>query len=403
MVVTMAPKGCAGREQIRVAMLTGAFVHNRPRMTGLPMTGADRSSAFVCRICGGVLHQRGDALACASCGRSTPLVAGIARFVRSDAQASFALQWKRFANVQLDSKNGTSESRDRLLTQSRLAPQDFAGRSVLEVGAGAGRFTEVLLTFGARVTAIDFSEAIEVCAASNASAIESGELVVAQADVFALPLAPQSFDLVVGYGMLQHTGAPRRALSALWEMVRPGGLLLVDRYALDLRHFLPLKYALRPLTRNIAPRRLLALVERACSILVPPERVLLRRSQGKLGTWIRYLLGRAPNSTFPLNLEAQGRLDPKVAFCWSVLDTFDAYSPRYDLPCTAAQWRDQISSLHDAAVVHVGTSGQGHVAVVERLAPLGLDQTVQAQGETVAMSSESLDGRLAGVPEVGEL
>ena len=322
--------------------------------------------AFACTSCGGILHRHGDALTCASCGRTVPVVGGVPRFIRSGAQASFALQWKRFADVQLDSRNGTSESRDRLMTQSQLAPEELAGRSVLEVGAGAGRFTEVLLSMGAKVVAVDYSEAIEACAASNAAAIASGHLVVAQADVFALPFAPRTFDIVLGYGMLQHTGAPRRALSALWGIVRPGGLLLVDRYALDLRHFLPFKYALRPMTRNIAPERLLRSVERLCAVLVPAERALLRRSRGGLGKWIRYVLGRAPNSTFPLNLELKGRLDPGTAFRWSVLDTFDQYSPRYDLPCTAEQWRAQIAALGDSQTLHVGTSGQGHVAVVRR-------------------------------------
>jgi 2-polyprenyl-3-methyl-5-hydroxy-6-metoxy-1,4-benzoquinol methylase len=322
--------------------------------------------AFACASCGGVLQLHGNAFACDACGRTVPVVGGIPRFIRSGAQASFALQWKRFADVQLDSKNGTSESRDRLLVQSGLAPEEFAGRSVLEVGAGAGRFTEVLLSMGAQVMAVDYSEAIEALATSNAAAIASGQLAVAQADVFALPFAPRTFDIVVGYGMLQHTGAPRRALSALWELVRPGGVLLVDRYALDLRHFLPFKYALRPITRNLPPERLLRSVERLCAVLVPAERMLLRRSRGGLGKWIRYVLGRAPNSTFPLNLEVKGQLDPQTAFRWSVLDTFDQYSPRYDLPCTAEQWRAQIAALSGSEALHVGTSGQGHVAVVRR-------------------------------------
>ncbi len=322
---------------------------------------------FVCDRCSGAFVRVIDDLACSACGRRVPIVDGIPRFVQSSTHASFALQWKRFAEVQLDSRNGTSESRSRLLNQSRLRSQDFAGKSVLEVGCGAGRFTEVLLACGARVVAVDYSAAVEACAASNADAVSDGRLLVAQADVFALPFKRRSFDLVVGYGMLQHTGAPRRALGCLWEFVAPGGLLLVDRYQLDLRHVLLFKYALRPLTRDLPPERLLTIVERVCGVLIPIERRLLRKAQGGGPLrFLRYVLGRAPNSTFPLNLESRGELVAGFAYRWSVLDTFDQYAPKYDLPCTAAQWREQIRALPEGQIESLGSAGQGNVAVVRR-------------------------------------
>lgn len=326
------------------------------------------AQGFVCDVCGHDLNQGEGELRCAACSRSVPIVRAIPRFLSSKTHASFALEWKRFADVQLDSRNGTTESRDRLVSQSQLRPEDFVDRQVLEVGCGAGRFTELLLAFGARVTAVDYSEAIEACTTSNAGAITDGRLKVAQADVFALPFRDRSFDIVVGYGMLQHTGAPRKALECLWEMVAPGGLLLVDRYQLDVRHFLPIKYALRPFTRTMEPEKLLELVERVCGALVPIERRLLRLAQaGGARRLIRYVLARAPNSTYPLNLELRGVLAPAIAYRWSILDTFDQYAPRYDLPCTASQWRAQVSALAEGQVVHLGTSGQGNVAVLRRL------------------------------------
>lgn len=333
---------------------------------GTALTAPAWPPPFMCDLCGCPLTRGDQELTCASCGRRVPIVSGIPRFVRSTTHASFALQWKRFAEVQIDSKNGTTESRERLLAQSRLDPAEFADRHVLEVGCGAGRFTEVLLSFGARVAAVDYSEAVEVLAAFDPAAILSGRLVLAQADVFTLPFRPRTFDVVVGYGMLQHTGAPRAALEALWELVRPGGLLLVDRYALDLRHFLPFKYALRPFTRDLQPDRLLQIVERLCARLIPVERALIHRSRGQARRWIRALLGRAPNSTYPLNLEAEGRLSADVAYRWSILETFDQYAPRYDLPCTFSGWRKQIGALSGGSPEYVGSGGQGNVAVVRR-------------------------------------
>lgn len=331
------------------------------------LSPSDLHRLLVCPTDGSALARADEALGCAEAGHHFPLRRGIPRFAGSDVHESFALQWGLFWDVQLDSRNGTTLSRDRLLTQSRLRAEDFAGRTVLEVGCGAGRFTEVLLRFGARVLAIDASGAVDACAGSNRDALATGRLALAQADVFALPVADRAFDIVIGYGMLQHTGDPMRALRSLWERVRPGGLLLVDRYQLDLRHVLPFKYAIRPFLKAARPETLLAVVERLCRVLVPFERAVLRGAQGAgPGRFARYLLGRFPNSTFPLNLEAQGKLDRDAAFRWSVLDTFDQYSPRYDLPCTAAAWSAQLRALPGGALEFIGSMGQGNVGVVRR-------------------------------------
>lgn len=323
-------------------------------------------TVWSCPTCAATLEVRGENLDCVN-GHTFSVVRGMPRFVESDTHDNFAIQWKTFWDVQLDSRNGTTLSRDRLLQQSGLTPDDFRGKAVLEVACGAGRFTEVLLSFGATVIALDYSGAVDACASTNHAAIAERRLTVAQADVFALPVRTRSFDIVVGYGMLQHTGDPRRALQALWERVRPGGLLLVDRYQFDLRHVLPFKYLARPITRQLPAAVVLRGVRAMCRVLVPFERRALRRAQGDgAARFVRYLLGRFPNSTFPLNLEAQGRLDREVAFRWSVLDTFDQYAPRYDLPCTFEQWREQITGLAAGEVELLGSMGQGNIAVVRR-------------------------------------
>ncbi len=321
---------------------------------------------FVCPTCGAAFEHVEERLVCATIGHTFGVTRGIPRFVEADIHDNFAIQWKTFWDVQLDSRNGTTLSRDRLLGQSGLEPEDFSGRSVLEVGCGAGRFTEVLLDFGARVIALDYSAAVESCAASNAAAVADGRLQVAQADVFALPVAPRSFDIVLGYGMIQHTGDPNRALRSLWDKVRPGGLLLVDRYQLDLRHLLPFKYMARPFLRRLRPETILAGVETLCRVLVPFERAVLRRAQGDGGRFARYVLARFPNSTYPLNLEAQGKLDRSFAWRWTVLDTFDQYAPKYDLPSTSGRWRRDIRGLPDGEVVRIASMGQGNIAVVRR-------------------------------------
>src|SRR5262245_25636469 len=86
---------------------------------------------------------------------------GIPRFVGGAAYTSaFGLQWNAFRKTQLDSHTGTTISRDRLARCLGGSLAVVQGRSVLEVGCGAGRFTELLLDAGARVFACDLSEAV---------------------------------------------------------------------------------------------------------------------------------------------------------------------------------------------------------------------------------------------------
>ena len=128
-------------------------------------------------------------LACPA-GCSFEVLEGIPRFVpRSGYADAFGLQWNAFRRTQLDSYTGTTISRDRL---TRCLGGDLSvvdGRTVLEVGCGAGRFTEILLEAGADVIAADLSTAIDANAANAAS---SGGYFPIQADVCRLPVARQS-------------------------------------------------------------------------------------------------------------------------------------------------------------------------------------------------------------------
>ena len=64
------------------------------------------------------------------------------RAVQSEGYAeNFGLQWSLFSRTQFDDELGSPLSRDRLLQTSGWTVESFDGELVLEVGAGAGRFT----------------------------------------------------------------------------------------------------------------------------------------------------------------------------------------------------------------------------------------------------------------------
>ncbi len=322
---------------------------------------------FACPACASEMHWFEDRVECKECASFYVIKDGLPRFVEGTEHENFNIQWKKFYDVQLDSVNGTTCSRDRLLEQSELSPEAFRGKTILEVGCGAGRFTEVLLGFGARVVAVDYSRAVEVCASSNSIARTKGKLFAAQADAFHLPFKLRAFDIVLGYGMLQHTGSARRALECLWEEVRPGGILLVDRYQLSLRCTHPVKYMLRPVLKRLPNFLVLHLAEWTCKVMVPFQKFLLSRLRGEgWRKYVRYIVNRSLNSTYPINLAILGKLDHNIAFRWSVLDTFDMWAPRYDSPQTFRFWIKDLESLGGEIIV-AKTGGQGNVGAVRRL------------------------------------
>src|SRR5688572_33426799 len=126
------------------------------------------------------------ALACPS-GCRVPVVRGVPRFVSSDDYAAaFGWQWTHFRKSQLDSHTGTRISRDRLTRCLGGSLSIVRGKTVLEAGCGAGRFTEILLDAGARVFAADLSAAVE---ANYDNCGRTPDYFVCQADIRGLPVA----------------------------------------------------------------------------------------------------------------------------------------------------------------------------------------------------------------------
>lgn len=131
-------------------------------------------------------------LVCETCHRLFDIVGGIPRFVpRNNYSTNFGFQWKKFRKTQLDSCSGLPISETRFYAQSQWKAEDLKGKLVLDVGCGAGRFTEIALAAGANVVAIDYSDAVEACYANHGS---NPHLSVMQADIYRLPFRPETFD-----------------------------------------------------------------------------------------------------------------------------------------------------------------------------------------------------------------
>lgn len=312
--------------------------------------------AFRCPDCGGGVDLLPGAvmadgevasgeLACAR-GHRFAVTRRIPRFQPdSGYAASFGEQWNTFRRTQLDRFNGTTLSRDRFFSGTGWRPEDLRGARVLEVGCGAGRFTQVMLDAGAHVCSIDYSTAVDACLANN----DRPELTIAQADAFKLPFEPASFDFVFCYGVLQHTPDPHRAFRSLVRFARPGGRVSIDSYrkAWELQPYKS-KYLWRPLTTRMSRTRLLKILEWYIPKWLPLDTVIKKLP----------IVGNTLGMVVPCWNYCYLPLTDREKVEWAILDTFDALAPAYDLPQnerTIEQWFQE-AGLRDIEV-RVGGNG----------------------------------------------
>lgn len=118
----------------------------------------------------------------------------------------------------------TARETERLVDQATALP-DFlhsgtsfpAGGTVLEAGCGVGAQTVTLArnSPGASITAIDISEESLAVSRGRVEAAGLTNVVFRQANIFALPFEPASFDHVFVCFVLEHLRDPMGALAAL--------------------------------------------------------------------------------------------------------------------------------------------------------------------------------------------
>jgi SAM-dependent methyltransferase len=286
-------------------------------------------------------------LACGSCRRTFPIVRFIPRFVPVDSyQTSFGFQWNEFRKTQLDSHTGLPLSRDRFCFSTGWALDGLAGRHVLDVGCGAGRFAEVALLAGAQLVALDYSSAVEACR-QNLGAHPC--LNVVQGDVYRLPFRKGIFDDVYCLGVLQHTPDVKGAFMSLPAYLQPGGRLAADFYPRLALNFLWPKYWIRPFTKRLSQESLFSLVKVMVRFLLP------------LSLWVGRLpmVGRKLRYAIPVaNHEPDFPLSPDQVREWAVLNTYDMLAPAHDHPQAAPTVEGW---LREAALEDIEVFRKGHL------------------------------------------
>jgi SAM-dependent methyltransferase len=112
----------------------------------------------------------------------------------------------------------------------RLVDFDGArGRTVLEVGCGAGVDLARFAKGGADVTGVDLSaSAIDLARANFEQQGLAGRFEVADGEQ--LPFADNSFDLVFAHGVVQYTADPQQLVNECRRVLKPGGEAIFQVY-----------------------------------------------------------------------------------------------------------------------------------------------------------------------------
>jgi SAM-dependent methyltransferase len=255
-------------------------------------------------------------LVCGGCGERFQISNGIPRFQTSDAYAhAFGIEWTKWPKAQLDSATGYDESRQKLQAAFTFPLAELAGKRVLDVGCGTGRFSEIALQEGAEVVCIDMTRAIDV-ARANLRGFRNVDFV--QADIFSLPLKAE-FDVVFSLGVLHHTPNPRLAFMQIVRLLRPGGVISVRVYAAYNKAYINVTEFYRRFTKRLKPPTLFAL----CHVAIPLYYV---NKVPIIGPFLTRLL-------FPVSVKPP-------THAWRVCNTFDLYSPEYQFFFTHAEVND---------------------------------------------------------------
>ena len=162
-------------------------------------------------------------------GNFFPSRNGIYYFVESSGYTgNFGYQWKKFKRTQIDKFNGLNLSKDRFFSVTNWDKEYLDGKNILEVGCGAGRFTQIVLDYTkANIYSIDYSEAVEANSENNGS---NPRLKLFQASIYDMPFADSCFDKIFCFGVLQHTPDIKKSIKCMYDKLKPGGELIIDFY-----------------------------------------------------------------------------------------------------------------------------------------------------------------------------
>ena len=109
---------------------------------------------------------------------------------------------------------------------------DFAGKSVLEIGCGAGIDSVEYARNGAHVTSVDFTE-VGMNLTKDLFREAGLAAKIIRADARDLPFDDNTFDCVYSFGVLHHIPGIEKAVAEVHRVLKPSGKAMIMLYHRD--------------------------------------------------------------------------------------------------------------------------------------------------------------------------
>lgn len=248
---------------------------------------------------------------------------------------NFGYQWNEFRLTQIDNFKNT-HSYDRFFNETGLNASDFDNKMVLEIGSGAGRFTNIILEHTkAYVYSVDSSNSVYANSKNNSKYINN-RLNIYKASIYDLPFDTNQFDYVICFGVIQHTPNIKKTINILCSQVKRGGLVIVDFYPYNgFWTYLSAKYLLRPITKRLKYETVKFFFTKHIKKFIKTYYFLERYNLGLLN---RFIPIADISNTIPKDID-KSLLEEMV-----LLDTIDVYTPKYDQPQKIKKIRKMIEN-----------------------------------------------------------
>ena len=253
---------------------------------------------------------------------------------------SFFEEYKRYPKIQLDSFNKLKINEERFYSSSKWIKKDLKDKNVLEVGSGAGKFTEILIQTGCNLISTDSSDAIKINFKNN-NKHDINKTVFIKTNANETIFKDHVFDYVVLFGVLQNVDNQKLIIENCISLIKKGGKFTLDvtkakKFNL---HLLNPKYFWRNITKRMSSEILFKIVSFLITKYINTD-TFFKKNFGFFGRFVSKIF-----FPFPLINYFYLPLRDEIKLKMSILDTFDALASTYDKPLTSQELISMIDSV----------------------------------------------------------